>query len=78
MPRLPNSAAPVPVRRNTIRTDDRGRHRDRDVPVPGLVCAQLFPRWLGSWGISWALLLPVVITAAPFIRKAVATVTERP
>ncbi|AUT75966.1 GNAT family acetyltransferase [Paraburkholderia hospita] len=27
------------------------------------------PHWLTSWGISWLTMLPVVVTAAPFIRK---------
>nr|WP_302674766.1 DUF2798 domain-containing protein [Trinickia violacea] len=25
--------------------------------------------WLTSWGISWVTMLPVVMTAAPFIRR---------
>ncbi|TXC79043.1 DUF2798 domain-containing protein [Paraburkholderia azotifigens] len=25
--------------------------------------------WLTSWGISWLTMLPLVVTAAPFIRK---------
>jgi hypothetical protein len=27
------------------------------------------PHWLTSWGISWLTMLPVVVTAAPFIRR---------
>jgi hypothetical protein len=32
--------------------------------------------WLGSWSISWLAMLPVVVTAAPFIRKLVEHVTR--
>jgi hypothetical protein len=27
------------------------------------------PHWLTSWSISWVTMLPVVVTAAPFIRR---------
>ncbi|PZO01424.1 MAG: GNAT family acetyltransferase [Hyphomicrobiales bacterium] len=32
-------------------------------------------RWLSSWLLSWAMMLPVVVFAAPFIRRAVEAVT---
>lgn len=41
--------------------------------------AQVFFRhWLMSWGLSWMVMLPVVVVAAPFIRRLVARVTEGP
>jgi hypothetical protein len=27
------------------------------------------PHWLTSWGISWLTMLPVVVSAAPYIRR---------
>ncbi|PTM39869.1 DUF2798 domain-containing protein [Bosea sp. 124] len=32
-------------------------------------------RWASSWLLSWGLMLPVVIFAAPFIRRAVVAMT---
>lgn len=34
-------------------------------------------RWLSSWLLSWAMMLPVVVFAAPFIRRAVEAMTTR-
>lgn len=32
--------------------------------------------WTGAWLVSWLLMLPIVIFAAPFIRKAVMRLTD--
>jgi len=32
-------------------------------------------RWASSWLLSWAMMLPVVVFAAPFIRRAVEAMT---
>ncbi|HEY5796442.1 MAG TPA: DUF2798 domain-containing protein [Bosea sp. (in: a-proteobacteria)] len=32
-------------------------------------------RWASSWLLSWGMMLPVVIFAAPFIRRAVEAMT---
>ena len=37
---------------------------------------QFFMQWMSSWLISWLIMLPVVIFAAPFIRKAVMKLTD--
>jgi hypothetical protein len=33
-------------------------------------------QWLKSWGISWLTMLPVVLGAAPLIRRLVAKMTR--
>lgn len=32
-------------------------------------------QWLRSWGISWIAMLPVILSAAPLIRRLVASMT---
>jgi hypothetical protein len=32
-------------------------------------------RWLGSWMLAWVAMLPIVIFAAPFIRRLTAALT---
>ncbi|KPF69181.1 GNAT family acetyltransferase [Bosea sp. AAP35] len=32
-------------------------------------------RWLSAWALSWTMMLPVVVFAAPFIRRAVEALT---
>ena len=34
--------------------------------------------WITSWLMSWAVMLPIVIFAAPFIRRAVVKLTDEP
>ncbi len=34
-----------------------------------------FQQWLRSWSISWLTMLPVVLLAAPFIRRMVERMT---
>ncbi|CAN5424606.1 DUF2798 domain-containing protein [soil metagenome] len=41
-----------------------------------LIADGLFVKnWLRSWMLSWAMMLPVVILAAPFIRRLVEALT---
>ncbi|WP_376984478.1 DUF2798 domain-containing protein [Bosea sp. R86505] len=37
--------------------------------------APALQRWLSAWLLSWTMMLPVVIFAAPFIRRAVEALT---
>jgi hypothetical protein len=37
--------------------------------------APALQRWLSAWMLSWTMMLPVVIFAAPFIRRAVEALT---
>lgn len=37
--------------------------------IPFLESGMFVPHWLTSWGISWVTMLPVVVAAAPFIRR---------
>jgi hypothetical protein len=37
--------------------------------IPFFKGGMFVPHWLTSWSISWLTMLPVVVTAAPFIRK---------
>ena len=37
-----------------------------------------FPMWATSWLLSWLTMLPVVIFIAPYIRRAVLTLTAEP
>lgn len=32
--------------------------------------------WLGSWGLSWLTMLPVIILISPMIQRAVQSVTQ--
>jgi len=44
------------------------------LPVPA--GEQFLGHWLRSWLVAWALMLPVVIFAAPFIRAAAVRLTR--
>ena len=33
--------------------------------------------WVGAWGLSWAIMLPVVLLIAPVIRSATEALTRR-
>ncbi|WP_342360713.1 DUF2798 domain-containing protein [Terrarubrum flagellatum] len=37
---------------------------------------RLATKWLVAWAASWALMLPIVILAAPVIRRAVMAMTR--
>lgn len=39
--------------------------------IPFIDKGLFFRHWLESWGISWLAMLPVVLLAAPFIRRMV-------
>lgn len=41
--------------------------------APG--AAPALQRWLSAWFLPWAMMLPVVVFAAPFIRRAVEALT---
>ena len=43
-------------------------------PSPTVV--QFLGHWMGSWLIAWAIMLPVVVLAAPFIRTASIALTR--
>jgi hypothetical protein len=36
-----------------------------------------FAHWLRSWGIAWLTMLPIVLFAAPFIRKLTNVLTSQ-
>ena len=36
---------------------------------------QIVPQWASSWAISWLLMIPVVLFAAPLLRKSVDRLT---
>ena len=38
----------------------------------------LVMHWLESWLFSWVVMLPVVLLAAPYIRRIVRSVTDEP
>ena len=38
---------------------------------------RFFQHWLRSWSASWLTMLPVVVSATPFIRRLVDRMTER-
>jgi hypothetical protein len=44
--------------------------------VPFLEAGSFLINWVGAWLLSWTLMLPIVIFAAPFIRKAVNRLTD--
>ena len=37
--------------------------------IPFFEGGMFVPHWLTSWGISWLTMLPVVVIAAPFLRR---------
>jgi Protein of unknown function (DUF2798) len=43
---------------------------------PASTALQFFGHWMGSWLIAWAVMLPVVMLAAPFIRTASMALTR--
>lgn len=43
--------------------------------MAGPGAAPVLQRWLSAWFLSWAMMLPVVVFAAPFIRRAVEALT---
>ena len=43
-------------------------------PAPTL--AQFLVHWISSWLMAWAIMLPVVLLAAPFIRTAAMALTR--
>ncbi len=44
--------------------------------IPAFASGRFLLNWLGSWLIAWALMLPVVILAAPAIRSLVLVLTR--
>ena len=38
--------------------------------------AGTFSHWLSSWGIAWAIMLPVVILAAPLLQRLARAMTR--
>lgn len=44
--------------------------------VPMLESGQFLRHWLLSWAAAWALMLPVVLLAAPGIRRLVGALTK--
>lgn len=38
---------------------------------------QFLPRWLLTWGLAWLTMLPVVVTVAPLIQRAVWALTVK-
>lgn len=43
--------------------------------VAGPDAGPALQRWLSAWVLSWTMMLPVVVFAAPFIRRAVEALT---
>jgi len=43
--------------------------------VPFLAESTFLEHWLGSWAIAWATMIPVVLLAAPLIRRLVQALT---
>lgn len=43
---------------------------------PGDGGLALVGRWLGSWLLAWAVMLPIVVFAAPFIRRLAVALTQ--
>ena len=44
--------------------------------LPLLGSDAFWPSWLKAWGLSWLVMLPLVLLAAPFIRKAATLLTR--
>lgn len=43
---------------------------------PFIYDGHFFMQWISSWLVSWFIMLPIVIFAAPFIRKAAMKLTD--
>jgi hypothetical protein len=44
--------------------------------VPSSAVVQFLAHWMKSWLIAWAIMLPIVVLAAPFIRSASLALTR--
>lgn len=44
--------------------------------IPMLRSGGFLGNWLTSWALAWTIMLPIVIFAAPFIRRIVFAVTR--
>ncbi|MFP3555494.1 DUF2798 domain-containing protein [Paraburkholderia sp. SIMBA_049] len=44
--------------------------------IPFVKDGMFVPHWLISWSISWLTMLPIVVTAAPLIRKIAERITR--
>ncbi len=44
--------------------------------VPRMADGHFLDHWLQSWSLSWLMMLPVVVLAAPAIRRLVDTLTS--
>lgn len=45
--------------------------------VPFFAQGRFLANWLGAWALSWLVMLPIVILAAPVIRSIVMRLTRR-
>lgn len=43
---------------------------------PGDGGVDMLGRWLGSWWLAWAVMLPVVVFTAPFSRRLAVALTQ--
>ena len=75
MRRLPQRFAPFlfSVTQACVTTGLATAIATTDTTPLGLVFLE---RWMGSWMIAWAVMIPVVILAAPVIERSVAALTD--